>query len=319
MKRYLYLISFICITTLFFSCSKSDSAVIQEDPIDNPNSDKVKSLIFNVPRFINDDETLTKSQLGSDGSSFQWSANDTVGIYPNTGSQVYFVMTKGAGTSSAEFDGGGWDFKPLAVYYSYYPFIGNIYLNREHVPVSFLGQKQIGTTSTSHIGPYDFMYTDATSASSGNLSFSYHHLVYVLYVRAKNLPAGTYTKLAITAPSQAFTSKGYFNLVASNPSIVSTENSNQTVIDLEGITVSESTEFYVYMVIAPTNLQGVEITVSILNDQRTEYQCKKTPSKTYEAGHVGGLGCTSWTAVPQSMGLIIDDWGDGGDIGGTAD
>ena len=140
----------------------------------------------------------------------------------------------------------------------------------------------------------------------------------LLIVKA-TLPAGTYTKLAITAPSSAFTTKGYYSLISSTPSIIATEHSNQIVIDLEGITLTESTMVKVYIMLAPVELQGVEVTVSVLNDQKTEYQQKKTPSLNYEAGNQYGFNCAALTAVPQSMGLIIDDWGDRGEIGGTAD
>jgi len=300
------------------SCSKSDSIAGGEDPINQDEPQSIKSISFNVPGFVDADGILTKTQIGDDGSSFSWSANDTVGIYPNTGSQVYFVMADGEGASSAQFDGGGWEFKTSALYYSYYPFIGNMYLRKDHIPVSYIGQKQTGLTGTSHIGPFDYMYTDATSASSGNLSFNYHHLGALLYVKA-TLPAGTYTKLAITAPSDAFTDNGFFSLTDANPSVIATKNSNQVVVDLEGITLTEQTTFMVYFMIAPTDLNGVEITVSVLDIQKKEYQCKKTPSRVYLANNKYGLTCSSFTEVPQSMGLIVGDWDDGGTIGGDAD
>ncbi|MBO7562644.1 MAG: fimbrillin family protein [Bacteroidales bacterium] len=315
MLKYNNLFIILGVVLLLFSCSKMTQGENLEEKSD---SDIVKTVSFVVPSFVDGDIGLTKTQLGSDGVSFYWSPNDTVGIYPSSGSQVYFVVEGGEPAKYATFDGGGWSFKLNAEYYSYYPFIGNMYLNREHIPVSYVGQKQIGTTSTSHIGPFDFMYTAATSSSSGSLQFEYSHLSALINVKA-TLPAGTYTKLAITAPSDAFTTTGYFSLLSSSPAIVATEHSNQIVIDLESITLSAQTMFNVYLLCAPVDLQGVEITVSALNSQRKEYQCKKTPSKAYLAGKRYGLSCDSFTEVPQSMGLIIDDWGDGGDIGGDAD
>ncbi len=315
MTNYKGFINFLGAALLLFSCSKAEVADIQAEKTE---SDKVKTVSFVVPNFKDVEDISTKTQLGPDGTSFSWSANDTVGIYPNSGGQVYFAMEDGEGASSAQFDGGGWEFKQSAVYYSYYPFIGKMYLRRDHIPVSYLGQKQIGTTSTKHIGSFDFMCTDPTSSSSGDLSFAYHHLGAMIYVRA-TLPAGTYTKLAITAPTEAFTTKGYFSLLASSPSIIATDHGNQMIIDLEGITLSEEAQFTVYLMCAPVNLNGVEITVSALNSQKKEYQCKKTPSRAYEAGNRYGLNCSSFTEVPQSLGLIIDDWGDGGNIGGDAD
>ena len=163
------------------------------------------------------------------------------------------------------------------------------------------------------------MYTAATHAESGNLQFVFRHLSCLIRLRLTP-PEGTYTKLAITAPSQAFVLKGHYDLTAAQPTIAGDTYGNQLVVDLESVTTTAAgQEFVVYLVSAPVNLQGVEFTVSLLNSERKEYQCKKTPSYSYEAGNRYKLGCTSFTEVPQSMGLIIDDWGDGGNIGGDAE
>ena len=274
----------------------------------------------------NEGQPRTRTTIVDGSNAFLWAKDDTVGIYPDSGSQVYFNLDIGADASTAVFDGGGWDFKASAVYYSYYPFIGDIYLKRDHVPVSYVGQKQTGTgyshiggTAYSHIGPFDYMCTPGTPAENGSINFSYRHLGCIIRLRLV-LPAGTYTKLAITAPEDAFTTKGYFDLTSSPAAIIPTAHSNQLAIDLEGIaTTGASSEVVVYVMSAPVDLMGKEITISVLNSERKEYQCKKTPSYVFKAGDLCKYACTSFTEVPQSMGLIIDDWGDGGDIGGDAD
>lgn len=283
---------------------------------------KVETVNFEVVNFQYVGEEAgespkTKTTIVNDGE-FIWTENDTVGIYPNTGSQVYFAMTEGAGAKSAEFDGGGWDFKPLSVYYSYYPFIGDIYLDKTNIPTSYTGQKQTGTTGIDHIGPYDDMYTPGTSAENSMLNFSYKHLNCIIRPNV-TLPAGTYTRLAITAPSKVFATKGHYDLTAETPEIIGEEYTDQLTIDLENVVLTEQTTFRVYLVSAPVNLKGVEITVSVLDSQKKEFQCKKTPSAEYSAGRIGGLTCSSFTEVPQSMGLIIKDWEDGGSISGGAE
>lgn len=287
------------------------------------DSDEVSRTVFTITPFtaIDEEGPMTKTSFveGQEGTTFIWSEADTVGIYPSSGAQVYFAMASGAGASSATFDGGGWGFKTSATYYSYYPFIGDIYLDRNRIPVSFTGQMQPTTASIGHIGPYDYMYTPgATYDGSGALSFTYKHLCCIIRCTV-TLPAGTWTKLAITAPSSAFATKGYFDLEAAAPHIVPTSTSSQLQIAMDNITLTASTQFRIFLVSAPVNLQGVEITVSALNDQRKEYQCKKTPSRNYEAGGIYGLSCATWMEIPQSMGLIMEDWEDGGTIGGGAD
>lgn len=125
---------------------------------------------------------------------FQWTANDTVGIYPATGSQIYFSMAAGAGTSRATFDRGGWGFKSNSVYYSYYPFMADFYLNRHKIPVSFEGQVQDGRNNSEHFGLFDYMYTPGAQVNNNSLVFSYKHLVCIIEVMA-TLPAGTYKQI----------------------------------------------------------------------------------------------------------------------------
>jgi len=282
------------------------------------NSDDIKSVTFSFDGLsIIDEDPSTKTSIDA-SNNIIWAAGDTVGIYPNKGAQVYFVTNPGEDARIAKFDGGGWNFKAESTYSCYYPFIGNFYLDRTNIPVSFVGQKQGSTSSISHIGKHHYFYTDAIQAVNGTLNFAFHHLCCVIRPNV-TLPAGTYTKLAITAPSKVFVKKGHYNLAAGNCAIIADEKSNQIQIELDNITLTNETTFRVYLTSAPVDLKGVEITVSVLNSQKKELQCKKTPSSTYTAGTLAGLTCNSWTEVPQSMGMIISDWGDGGNITGDAE
>lgn len=293
--------------TLAFSCSRESG-----------QDTTLRTITFTADDFILAEDALpgTKTSL-SGNSGFVWSAADTAGVFPSTGAQVYFTMEAGAGASSAPFDGGGWGLLASEDYYSYYPFVGDIYLNRNKIPVSYMGQKQVGPSSSAHMGKCDFMYSKG-ELQGQDLGFNYHHMSCIIRANV-TLPAGTYTKFAVTAPSNLFVTKGWFNLMAETPTIVGTLYSNQLGIDLESVTSDGSTSFYIYIMSAPVNLQGLEITVSALNSERKEYQCKKTPSSVYNAGTISGLKCIDWTEVPQSMGLILEEWGEGGHITGNAD
>lgn len=306
--RVITIVLLAVVATLAFSCSKEAGLV-----------DTVRSITFTADDYFLSDEGLpsTKTSLVDNTASFVWSAADTAGVFPSTGGQVYFTMESGAGANSAPFNGGGWGLLSSEDYYSYYPFVGDIYLDRNKIPVSYLGQKQVGASSSDHIGQCDFMYSKG-ELSGQSLSFNYHHMSCIIRANV-TLPAGTYTKLAVTAPTNVFVTKGWFNLMATTPTIVGVKYHTQLGIDLESITSDGTTPFYVYIVSAPVNLQGVEITVSALNSERKEFQCKKTPSRSYDAGVIGGLTCNSWTEVPQSMGLILEEWGEGGRITGTAE
>lgn len=288
----------------------------------NELEDSIRSVSFNIERVAivngDDDNPRTRTTIQDGDNSFLWAPDDTVGIYPDTGSQVYFKVDLGSSASNAEFDGGGWEFKSGSTYYSYYPFIGNIYLKRDEIPVSYLGQKQTSISDFSHIGRFDFMYTSGTRAESGQLNFEYHRLGCFLRFRLV-LPIGTYTKLAVTTPGHnSFVTKGYYDLTSSSPAIIETTSSDQLSINLKSLSSNGSSEIIVYLMSAPADLRETGFVVSVLNSNKQEYQCNKTTSKVFDPNTIYRFGCTDWTPVPQSMGLIIDDWGDGGNIGGDA-
>ena len=272
----------------------------QDMPADAEYVNEIKATISGVDAIYEDDFPLTKTSLTND-DEFIWTANDTLGIYPDAGSQVYFVISEGAQSSTAYFDGGGWGLKTGHTYYSYYPFVGNIYLDRTRIPVSYNGQKQIGTTGR-NFGPYDFMYAPGVYASGSSLSFSYKHLNCYLYFYA-TLPAGTYTKLTMATEDPLLVEEGYFDLTAEQPAIVPTKYTDQLTMDLESFTVTDSSPIKIYMMLAPVNLNGQTVYVRVLDSENVERQCIKTPSRTYEASKIYGLSCASWTTMVSSISL----------------
>lgn len=318
MNKYFSIAAALVVSMLVLdSCRKDDNSI--------EYNAEVESVSFSIDDYkaVDDNGTvLTRTSFidDADGITYVWSACDTVGIYPTSGAQVYFPIEGAGGESHADFDGGGWALKTSAKYYSYYPFIGNIYLDRNKIPVSYVGQRQVGASNNDHIGPYDYMFTPACSSDGGKLTFKYKHLGCILRFNLTSLPVGNYTKLAITAPSEVFVKSGWFNLQSDSPTIVGKEFTKQLIVDLEEINITDpSTQVYVYLLSAPVQLKGIEATVSVLNDQKKELQCKKTPPMNFEAQTRYGLKCNAWTEVPQSMGMIIDGWDDGGDIGGDAE
>lgn len=279
---------------LLFSCSKELKT----------GEGDVVSVSFSADEFIpgEDDEPGTKMILDNNDHLI-WALSDTLGVYPESGAQVYFNSTV-EGSSSTTFDGGGWDFKNGVNYYSYYPFIGNIYLNRTHIPVSFTKQTQDGITDTD-IGETCFMYTGPTSAATGTLHFQYHHLTCILRVRA-TLPAGTYTNLTVTAPTDAFVAEGYYDLMASTPTIIPTRMSNQISTRLKNITLTSQQQVIIYLTHAPTNLKNVNITVSIISSDQMAYRQTKTPSVQYIVGTINSLTCNQLVEAPITTEEIVD-------------
>ena len=292
----------------------------EQDTTDQQQIESITATITDFSDFYPDEDPPTKTGLTPD-EKFYWAANDTLGIFPAEGAQVYFVVTDGSGTNNAYFTGGGWGLKTGNIYYSYYPLVGQFYLDKNHIPVSYEGQKQVGTTDLSHIGPFDFMYAPGITPEASALNFTYHHLNSYLRLTV-TLPADEYIRLMITTSENILVKKGYFDLTAGQPAVIPVEYTNQLSIDLDNVVLTEDGTFKVYMMIAPVNLNGKQVTVSVLNKEKKELRCVKIPSRAYEAGIIYGLTCPSsgdtWTEVPQTTSFSMKDWDNGDSLSGTA-
>ena len=113
MKRTLLSLSLLA---LLASCA-NDDVLDTSDFITN-----VLITADDVQMAESESYTRTDLTLASGALQFAWAAEDVVGIYPNEGDQVSFPMTKGAGTKSANFDGGGWAVKSSCTYAAYFPY-----------------------------------------------------------------------------------------------------------------------------------------------------------------------------------------------------
>lgn len=310
MRRFIeYLTIGLVALNAVLSCAKS------EEKLTDRNEDVIRSISFFVPDLVNDGSE-TKTVLT--GTAFTWAATDTVGIYPNKGSQIFFAMTDGAGTNTAVFDGGGWAFRGGATYYSYYPFIADFYLDRTRIPVHFDGQFQKGPNDFSHFGEYDYLYTGPTEENGGAISFTYKHLICVMKFVA-TLPAGTYKQLTVTAPSPVFVKKGHFSLLDETPAVKGDEFTKELSIALNDITVNGTESVEINLVSAPFDLTGKSMIISVIDSQKKQFDYVKEMTKAYVPFKIYNIACSNWTEVPQSVGIVIDDWGDGGHISGGAE
>ena len=200
---------------------------------------------------------------------FIWSAKDTVGIYPDAGSQVFFTMENGAGASSATFDGGAWTCKDGYVYRSYYPFIGDIYLDATKIPVTFLGQKQVGNDNSDHFQKYDYMYTAAAT-------------------------------LTLSLDEALFVTEGEYDLTAASPAIVGKKYSDSMSIDLD-VTFTSPDILKVYVPLAPMDMSGKTLTITITDDNGREFQYTYNPSKPYDASKIYRLKSASSLVQPNNV------------------
>ena len=244
-------------------------------------------------------DTLTATKATFSNSNFLWSAGDKIGIVPNTGAQIYFEVDNGAGTSTASFDGGDWAMKSTGTFYAYYPLYPDIFLSKDHVSVSYTGQTQSGNNNNLHTGDYWTLYTEGTTAVGNALNFSFNHLTsfFKTYV---TVPAGTYTKITFSAPTEVFIKDGYFDLSAQTPTIVGTTMTDELCLDLQNVTFAEETELTGYLVLAPVDITGVPITVTVYKDGEPAYEYTLTKANPMVAAKTYAFRATALTQLAAS-------------------
>ncbi len=293
--------------SLLAGCSQMEQDFADVNSLSD--GDLVEKVIFEVLPVRDGDNPDTKASAVPNGGTvgFIWEATDTVGIYPDKGSQVYFNIEDGVGTSSVSFTGGGWALKQNSTYASYYPFVGDIYLKRDKIPVSFAGQKQIGTTSP-FVGARYYLATGASTSENGVLRFSYSTLNTIINVNA-TLPAGTYTKMSLTIEEPLFVEEGTYSL--EDRVIVGTKFTNKLEIELEDVVLTEEATIPIYIMSAPVDLKGKKVTVRITTADGSSYKCIKTPTKDYMAGTRYGLTCNEMEREVQPNNVIYYTSSDG--------
>ena len=282
MKKHLISLSLL---GLLASCANDIDVVSPE-----VDESTISEILVSAPSFDYDEFTLTRTDfvINSQGAGFQWSANDTVGIFPDTGSQAYFPMEKGAGTKSAKFTGGGWGLKSASIYYAYYPFSRRYSLDDKtinKIPVSYLGQKQVGNSSTAGLGEFDFMAAAGSSSTGGSLNFQFEHLGTMAQITVTVPSAGTYTRLELMPSNLDFISTGYVDLTADVPAITGKTTTKKVTMDLSEISASSSGENLVfYMMLPPTNMQIQSLTLTLKKTDGTYTRGELAFNKQLVAG-----------------------------------
>lgn len=268
------------IAIVFMSCS-------EEAIVDNLGNGELEKVCITGKNFQYDSATRSSVNITESGASFIWGENDTVGIFPNTGSQAEFAMSQGAGTQTATFTGGGWALKSSATYAAYYPY--NFY-NRDmtKIPVSYVGQTQSGNNNTDHIGAYDFMAASVATPSNGAVAFDMQHLGCLVQLKI-TIPEPTTLKKVKLLTNGEFAQTGTIDLTQETMAIVSKTASTIFEVVLQNInTTTEDEEVVVYFMMPPTDLSSNTLKVQITtdSDENIEYGLI---NRNFESGKVYAL------------------------------
>ena len=101
MKRFIISLSLL---TLICSCAETVAPEVQfPEPVGQEEYQSVTMVI--PPILFDEDEPMTRINLNLSSLKYLWAEEDSVGIFPDMGSQIYFSMAEGVGQSVATFDG----------------------------------------------------------------------------------------------------------------------------------------------------------------------------------------------------------------------
>ena len=260
-------------------------------------SDEVNQITMTVKDFELDNKDSRMSvDVSPSGAVFKWSENDTVGIFPNEGGQVYFPMTNGAGTNQASFTGGGWALKTSSKYAAYYPY--NFY-NRDlkKIAVNYEGQTQKGNGSTAHLGAYDYMAAVATTPTSGKVNFDFQHLGCLVELNMALPRKGTLSSITLSSDYPLFVSKGVVDLTLPSSEIQPIQLSKSLTLNVENITTQSDWEnVKIYMMMAPKDLTQYCVKVDVVSNGNTykgTIESKKMLAGRYYIFHVKFNECVS--------------------------
>ena len=257
-----------------------DAAV--DESLNLSNGKTLESISITGKDFQVDGATRSSVVVDNAGVNFLWAANDTVGIFPNSGSQAEFAMEEGVGMQTATFNGGGWALKHSATYSAYYPY--NFY-NRDltKIPVKYEGQTQDGNAATTHLGAYDYMAASVATPSNGAVAFDMQHMGALVMLQTNLDEAKTLTSVALKANDAVFTTAGTMDLSVVNPAITAASTTNTFTIALSNFTVAKNETSTIYFMLAPTNLVGETLEIT-LSDEHGDYIKYEVAGKNFVAG-----------------------------------
>ena len=276
--------TFILLTLLCSTWACTSPNMFEEESIlvDNEIT-KIEAVIepFEIGEGTNARTTITLGEFGKIGT-LVWAEGDTIGIYPSQGDQLSFPIVDGVGKTRCEFSGGGWALKGSTetttyTYSAYSPFNRNYYFQKDNkaLPVSMLGQKQIGNNNSSHLGAYDIQLAKGETPTSGTLVFEFKH-------------QASYVRMDITAPCKAnwknitlesnatFTTKAAINLSESIPTISPTLQSNSISLELENVNTNDSLHIVAYMMMLPVDFTGKTLTMKLTDTDDNVYSAPVT-------------------------------------------
>lgn len=253
------------------SCDYAKNRDEVTDP-DSYSDEYTRLTMLTTPVEIEEDDALTKMDASWTNSvSFLWAATDVVGIFPAAGSQLYFSMANGVGTNTATFDGGGWALIRTAEYYSYFPFVPDFYIDKEAIPLSFIGQEQRGNAdpSKAQLGEYCHQVAKgAYNSDTQSLDFTYERLGALFRFRIP-IDAGTYESLSVEIEDKLIAYEGTFKAINIDGKIHDPKYTDFLELSLKDVSFEEQTTLVAFMMLPPFNILNKQLTITLVKPDGT--------------------------------------------------
>lgn len=298
--KFLNILLLSCFGFILNSCNEN----IVEDTFDQSQSN-VNSIRFTAPDFKESSvNSRTSIDVAENGVKFSWSANDTIGIFPDEGAQVYFPMESGAGTNTASFTGGGWALKSSSGYAAYYPLRGEFYLDKKNIPLFYDGQVQTGNGTTDHLGAFDYMGANATVPEDGNVNFEFKHLGALVQLNIPMEEACNLNHIVLQTEEGEFVTKASLDLSSTLLKVTPIEKSKQYGIALNKLMLSgDNMTATVYFMLSPVDLSGKKISVIVRSDSKS-YQYEFS-GKNFQEGFAYSIDANSSASASDDDAMIL--------------
>lgn len=278
----LYKLYFIFIAFALCGCTSVEQ-IEEETKLGDVVTIELKNLPF-TPNDTDNESTPTRASV--DGTApylFYHEKGDTVGLFPEDGFQIPFIipLEEGIRQSNVQIKAEGWRTEPSKSYVAYFPFV---YENRnsKKIPFSYLGQKQSSADDVSNLARYSYRISNQSTYDevTQKFTFSMKDLGAVIVARL-TLPEGTYDKkwhkMVIQSSSpDVFQLEGYVDLfspIAENGLFTPTVVSSFISIDLgDYIGHSGADAFEVYLKVPETTLpSGTKLTCLLYDIEGNVY------------------------------------------------
>ena len=295
-------------SSIGFILNSCKEDIVENNPENSfPESpDNISGIKFTASDFkYSSVNSRTNIDINVNGAKFSWASNDTIGIFPDEGSQVYFPMESGAGTNTASFTGGGWALKSSSKYAAYYPLRGEFYLDKKNIPLSYEGQIQTGNGTTGHLGAYDYMGAVATIPEDGNVNFGFKHLGALVQLNIPMDNACTLENLTLSVDKGTFVTNASLDLTSESLTVTPTKTSEEFTISLNDFIVQENNKTAtVYFMMHPVDLSSSLITVQV-NSENDIYQYYAT-GKDFKEGYAYSITASNKTIDNEAMVLVTE-------------